>query len=368
VQSNKDLEQNENMPYSISENAKIKNYAIILNTSIEIYMHYYHSNSTHFSIIIQKINHIIIGGNIMNKEFDYNLIRFLIAVVEEKTMAGAAAKLKISPSGVTYAITKLRNHYNDPMFIKSIKGVQPTNFTLYLYDVYKPIANHLDNVIKINSNTPIDDTTKRVYRVRANSIIEYGLSHLAMATGIINESCAFYYVKNTSNPEERLSKLRKKEVDIDIGFALDKEVNIYSEHLFNIELTVICRADHPRVGNYISTEDFISEKHVGWVNWQQHSELSSEIDSIIELRSRNVFILSESFPTLLSLIEESDYLMFAPSNLIPLLTSKFNIKEVKVDMKTKNRGGIYAYFHKDKKDDDNIKKIVKLMKKVHDKP
>ncbi|HHL2500260.1 TPA: LysR family transcriptional regulator [Yersinia enterocolitica] len=69
----------------------------------------------------------------MHKQFYYNLIKFLVAVVDARSMSGASEKLDLVPSGISHAIGKLREYYNDPIFIKVKNGVQPTSFARHLF-------------------------------------------------------------------------------------------------------------------------------------------------------------------------------------------------------------------------------------------
>ncbi|EOV4177082.1 LysR family transcriptional regulator [Yersinia enterocolitica] len=47
----------------------------------------------------------------MHKQFDYNLIKFLVAVVDARSMSSASEKLDMAPSGISHAIGKLREYY-----------------------------------------------------------------------------------------------------------------------------------------------------------------------------------------------------------------------------------------------------------------
>jgi DNA-binding transcriptional LysR family regulator len=57
---------------------------------------------------------------------DLNLLRVLDALMTEGSVAGAAARLSITPSAVSHALGRLRSLFNDPLFIRSSGGMRAT--------------------------------------------------------------------------------------------------------------------------------------------------------------------------------------------------------------------------------------------------
>src|SRR4051812_35155017 len=57
---------------------------------------------------------------------DLNLLRVLDATMTEGSVAGAAARLSITPSAVSHALGRLRAILSDPLFIRSPRGMRAT--------------------------------------------------------------------------------------------------------------------------------------------------------------------------------------------------------------------------------------------------
>ncbi|MBP6121671.1 MULTISPECIES: HTH-type transcriptional regulator YidZ [Providencia] len=65
----------------------------------------------------------------MNKllhRLDLNLLVILQYLVEERSVSLAANRLSITPSSVSKSLAKLRNWFDDPLFIRSPQGLVPT--------------------------------------------------------------------------------------------------------------------------------------------------------------------------------------------------------------------------------------------------
>jgi DNA-binding transcriptional LysR family regulator len=90
---------------------------------------------------------------------DLNLLVLFMAVLEEGHVARAAAKLNLTPSAVSHGLRRLRNLLQDPLFLKTPKGVKPTERALALAAPIAEILARIDTVI--STSGPFDPRTAR---------------------------------------------------------------------------------------------------------------------------------------------------------------------------------------------------------------
>src|SRR5476649_405211 len=57
---------------------------------------------------------------------DLNLLVAFAALMEERNVTRAAIKAAVSQPAMSAALTRLRTHFADPLFIRSASGLQPT--------------------------------------------------------------------------------------------------------------------------------------------------------------------------------------------------------------------------------------------------
>lgn len=74
---------------------------------------------------------------------DLNLLRVFQAIADERNLTQAGLRLHLSQPAVSYALGRLRQVFDDPLFIRSKSGMQPTPTAL---EVAKPIARALQAV------------------------------------------------------------------------------------------------------------------------------------------------------------------------------------------------------------------------------
>src|SRR3954471_20896742 len=80
---------------------------------------------------------------------DLNLLVLFEAVLEERNVGRAAERLNLTASAVSHGLARLRRQMNDPLFLRTPKGVVPTDRAS---DLAVPIAEVLSLTRKILSS------------------------------------------------------------------------------------------------------------------------------------------------------------------------------------------------------------------------
>lgn len=70
-------------------------------------------------------------------ELDLNLLVVFKYLMAERSVAGAAKQLSVTPSTVSKALAKLREWFADSLFVRGRKELQPTNLALTLDEELK---------------------------------------------------------------------------------------------------------------------------------------------------------------------------------------------------------------------------------------
>lgn len=83
----------------------------------------------------------------MSTLMDLNLVRVFIAIYETRSVSGAANRLFITQPSVSYALARLRNETNNPLFQRSRKGMLPTPVAVQLYNVFKQSLSGIERAV-----------------------------------------------------------------------------------------------------------------------------------------------------------------------------------------------------------------------------
>ena len=135
----------------------------------------------------------------MQLDLDLNLLRTFVLIYRTRSITGAANALHVSQPAVSHSLKRLRNHFDDQLFLRSKAGVRPTPFATQLYEeVSAPLSQ-------------IADLTNE--RTRFNPVVSTRTFSLALTD--IGEAALLPRILEAvthSAPEVRIRSLR---IDID---------------------------------------------------------------------------------------------------------------------------------------------------------
>ncbi len=83
------------------------------------------------------------------KKFDLNLLVIFECIYQHLSISKAAETLYITPSAVSQSLQRLRTQFNDPLFIRSGKGITPTVTGINLHHHLEKNLNNLEQTINI---------------------------------------------------------------------------------------------------------------------------------------------------------------------------------------------------------------------------
>jgi DNA-binding transcriptional LysR family regulator len=115
---------------------------------------------------------------------DLNLLRVFQAIADERSLTQAGNRLHLSQPAVSYALGRLREVFNDPLFIRTKEGMQPTPTAV---ELGKPISRALqavqDALRYAETFTPA--TSTRIFRASMTDVAE--MVFLPPVCGKLNE-------------------------------------------------------------------------------------------------------------------------------------------------------------------------------------
>lgn len=294
-----------------------------------------------------------------SEKFDFNLIRYLVVIVDTRSMVNAAEMLNVAPSAVSYAVKKLREHYKDPLFVRSLHGVKPTTLALNLYDRFKLIHDDINAALNIESLTV--NTTQTIY-MRADALTQFWIMDRLLKSRIVPDECNVEFKYAVADTEERIHKLRTQEIDIDVGLFLTGDINIVSHTLFDWVYIMICRHNHSTLGDKMTEKQFISEPYFAYSTRFSGAISLNNYNEFVSLRTAEPAFRSESATSMILSLLNHDFVIFIPQIYFQLLKETINIREVKCDIMPNERIPVKAHINKKNKNNELINKIMSVLK------
>lgn len=192
---------------------------------------------------------------------DFNLLAALDVLLSEKSVAGAAKRLKLSASAMSRTLTRLRQATGDPLLVRAGRNMVLTPHAESLQARAKNVVSEMRAVLNASPAPLSLSTLEKRFTLRTNEgfIDAFGPALVNAAAreapGVMLEFVA--------KPEKDARFLREGRVDLEIGVLKNMGPEIRLQALFRDRFVVALAKNHPLAAFAdMSREQFVSVGHV----------------------------------------------------------------------------------------------------------
>lgn len=265
---------------------------------------------------------------------DLNLLVLFETVLEECHVGRAAARLNLSASAVSHGLGRLRRLLNDPLFLKTPKGVVPTARAAELAD---PIADILERVRSVVSKAePFDpSTSRRRFKLGAPDgvsavVLPALLDRLRTAAPGVDVSVRQLLPVHSGSAhvwEPALADLEARAIDIAVVPLHDVPLRFAARTLYEEEFVIAMRAGHayaerPTLDRFCAMNHLLVSllgDPVGFVD-----------NALAEQgRARRIALTVPNFMMALEIVARTDLIAALPRHLVAMHAARFDIVSVK---------------------------------------
>ena len=100
---------------------------------------------------------------------DLNLLKSLRALLSERHVGKAAKRMHVSQSAMSHTLARLRDTFNDPLFVRTATGLEPTARALGLSPKLSTILDEIGSLLAPESFEPAK--VKARFRLQTHSFI-----------------------------------------------------------------------------------------------------------------------------------------------------------------------------------------------------
>ncbi|GAL11525.1 transcriptional regulator [Vibrio astriarenae] len=283
---------------------------------------------------------------------DLNLLKTFIVLHQELNMRAASKRLFVSQPAISQALKKLRNHFNDELFVKVPSGVKSTPFADDLASRMKPLLDKLESEIN-STSTFIPEDIEQSIKIAMPSIFMYcfgGRLFTHLQTLAPKAKIELLDWNNTT-----LQSLDRDEITIGLHYDLPVIATISNIEVAGAKGLVLTRKGHPLAAqDDLRIEDLADYKLASIINsgWNDNFVQTTDIARAHGVNIQ-VGLRSESFQALLDVISTTDmfigFTTLFPIKEHPKLTTH-TLHEIE-ENPTDFTWPIFAYYHK--KNDKN---------------
>ncbi|WP_431321122.1 LysR family transcriptional regulator [Rhizobium sp. YTU87027] len=248
------------------------------------------------------------------RTLDLNLLRTLDALLDERSVTKAAQRLGLTQPAVSGMLTRLRESFEDPLFVRAQRGIVPTLRATQLMGPLKQILADVERLFQPSVFEPsLADFTVAVaasdYALVA--VVVPFLAQLRLrAPGI--------RVAIRSADNDRI-QAQFESGDVDLALITPEEAppDLHARGLFDERYVCALRTDHPDVRSAPLTLDRFCELDHALVSYSGQQFRGATDDALTKVgRARRVVLSVNSFMALAEVLRRTDLIAVVPRRLV----------------------------------------------------
>jgi DNA-binding transcriptional LysR family regulator len=242
---------------------------------------------------------------------DLNLLRVFEAVFRERHLTRAARALSVTPSAVSHALRRLREHLCDPLFQREGAKMVPTALCERAAPAFLDQLSQLRSLVDRWGRFEPRESTQ-TFRIGMTESVE-PMVLPALCPALFRAAPAASLVSRGFDRAELPRKLAAHQIDLAIHVAFAAPAQVRHQPLLEDDLCVVVRRSHP-IRGAPTLEQYQGARHL--VVSARASGTVLEDFALAQFGvERRVSVRCRSYAAALRLVEQSDDLLTIPSRI-----------------------------------------------------
>ena len=252
-------------------------------------------------------------------------LRIFLTLYAARNVTRAADAVGLSQSSVSVVLAQLRDHYADPLFVRTSEGMRPTPRTEHLIPLVRQAVQLLDESLQASAEfNPAN--CARIFRICMTDV-----GQMTLLPGILNRvleaGAKNVRIEVVNISHETGRQLEEGEADLAMGFTEHMRAGFYQQKLFEEGFACIMARHHPRIVEHMTVAQLQKERHVRVV---LSATAHAIIDKSLERHqiSREFALTVPSFLGLGQVVATSELIAIVPLRLATIFAAEGRVKIV----------------------------------------
>ncbi|RVN01608.1 LysR family transcriptional regulator [Sinorhizobium meliloti] len=258
---------------------------------------------------------------------DLNLLVLFETVFDERNVGRAAERLNLSASAVSHGLGRLRRLLNDPLFLKTPKGVVPTERAK---ELEAPIRDVLARVRTVISTAEPFDPARSRRRFTIGTADGFSVFLPPLLDEIARTAPGIDLVVRHMQMETALSDLDGRLIDVAIAPFYELPARFAAQRLYEDDFVIAAQSRHPFLKNP-TLENYCRMQHLLVA---PRGDPSGIVDELLESRglSRRVALAVPNFMLALDLLTKTQLVCVLPRRFVEMHAERFAVATAKLPL------------------------------------
>lgn len=276
--------------------------------------------------------HTIEGSRPQLRTVDLNLLTVFDAVMQEQNITRAAQALGMSQPAVSNAVARLKLMFNDELFVRYGRGIQPTARAYQLFASVRQALQLVQNELPGSGFEPL--SSERVFHLCVCSPLDNYLTSViynkveAIAPNI-------HLIFKSSLNQNTEHQLRYQETEFVLGYEEFRRPEFSCVPLFNDEMVLVASKSHPRIKGPLLENDVYSEQHAV-VALDRYASFSQPWYDTPD-KQASVAYQGMAMVSVLNIVSQTQLVAIAPRWLAEEFSTQLNLQILSLPLKLNSR-------------------------------
>lgn len=244
---------------------------------------------------------------------DLNLLVTLEALLAERNVTRAAARLNLSQPAISAQLKRLRDVFADPLLIPAHRGMMPTAKALALMEEMRPALDALRAAFREQS---FDPATATATLTIACSDYSQSVVLVPLILHLRKVAPKMRLAVKALSPTALTAELARGEADLALMTPELAPPDLHFAPLFAERYVLIGRQGHPKLKRNLSLDDYLALDHV--MVSPSGGGFETPVDRALAAQglSRKVVLSLASFLIVMEVVARSDFVALVPQGLL----------------------------------------------------
>lgn len=272
------------------------------------------------------------GSRPQLRTVDLNLLTVFDAVMQEQNITRAALALGMSQPAVSNAVARLKLMFNDELFVRYGRGIQPTARAYQLFASIRQALQLVQNELPGSGFEPL--SSERVFHLCVCSPLDNYLTSViynkveAIAPNI-------HLIFKSSLNQNTEHQLRYQETEFVLGYEEFRRPEFSCVPLFNDEMVLVASKSHPRINGPLLESDVYNEQHAV-VALDRYASFSQPWYDTPD-KQASVAYQGMAMVSVLNIVSQTQLVAIAPRWLAEEFSTQLNLQILSLPLKLNSR-------------------------------
>jgi DNA-binding transcriptional LysR family regulator len=241
-------------------------------------------------------------------QLDLNLLTALNALLEEGSVAGAAARLHVTAPAMSRSLGRIRKVTGDQILVRTGRHMTPTTRALDMRTEVHALVQQAHHLLSARTELDLANL-ERVFTVRWHDALATTCGTALIAA--VHRQAPGVRLRLTAEPGADTPQLRRGEVNLASSAGPPSQPDIRHRLIGRDRLVLAVRPGHPLTGQPVTAEGYASAEHV---TVSRRGSLHDRIDDALAAlgHRRRVIASAPTTATALQLARDTDLVVTLP--------------------------------------------------------